>query len=229
MKKTLLMIQIAVCLFGFMACSSSDDDNNIQEMEQVAIKQSDLIGVWISGDYFVSFGADGFYSAFLDDHFIDSGKYAIEADRNNEIVTYNIFTKQNTEYHVTSIKENSFVAEITYRQLNGQSYTKTILFTKSNKNVAKERNGLIGASWNGTKHINGIEINYNARITTYNFGSLHTDYEPAKNCMLIFFYVYLDDVVYYQLFNQNENSPTIIGWNDTADTYMVQQWKSGEM
>ena len=74
MKKTLLMIQMVVFLLGFMACSSEND--NTKEMERLSFTQSDIIGVWASGDFFVSFGADGFYTAFIDDHFIDSGNYS---------------------------------------------------------------------------------------------------------------------------------------------------------
>ena len=223
MKKTLLMIQMVVFLLGFMACSSEND--NTKEMERLSFTQSDIIGVWASGDFFVSFGADGFYTAFIDDHFIDSGNYSISSGK-NAVVTFNIFTKKNTEYHIKNLDDNSLVADIIYIQRNGQSYTKTMNFNKTTKRVVKERNGLVGTSWQGSKYVNGIDINYNAQITTYNFGLINTEYAPANNYPLFFFYIYYDNVIFYQLFNKNENAQVIEGWNDTADTYIVQQFES---
>lgn len=69
MKKTLFtLLSVFVC-FVFLSCSK--DENNTSEEENFP----KIIGTWESGNYFVSFGNDGFYSAYIGDEFIDSGDY----------------------------------------------------------------------------------------------------------------------------------------------------------
>ena len=224
MKKTLLMIQMAVCLFGFMACSSSDDDNIIQEMEQVAIKQSDLIGVWISGDYFVSFNNKWFYSAFLDDYFIDSGNYDINSDNNN-VFTLNPITRKSTEYRIIDKTDNVLKAEISYTNMDGQQFKKTMSFTKSDKETAKERNNLVGNSWESLWYSDEGAQPCHYFVPTYIYGSMTTESPLAKSIPLTVIYVYLDNVMYYQLYTSQKDLPVIHGWNDEANTNKVLKYQ----
>ena len=219
MKQIFLSLTV---IFALVSCSSDDSTN--APVTGIPINSSEIVGVWFSGDYFVSFDNKGFYSAFLDDYFIDSGKYDINSD-NNIVYTLNPITRKSTEYRVIAKDGNSLKTEISYTNIDGHQFKKTMTFTKSDKEAAKERNNLIGNSWEGLWYSDKGVQSYNIFISTYINGSMTTESPLASTIPLTVIYVYLDYVMYYQLYTSQKDLPVIHGWNDEANTNKVLKYK----
>jgi hypothetical protein len=128
MKKILFMTAwVALYLISFASCSS-DNEENLQNLNS-----SNLIGVWESGDYFISFNKDGFYAAYLDEKFIDSGAYTINK---NSVLCVNPYKVSKTNYSM-SLANEELTADISYTGVNGISLNKKIIFSKSKKSCCR--------------------------------------------------------------------------------------------
>lgn len=238
MKKTLLMIQMAVCLFGFMACSSSDDDNNIQEMEQVKIKQSDLIGVWTSGDFFVSFSSEGFFSAYIADDFIGCGDYSLQKkDDKSEIhsdtfvddyavIAFDDYTQQNTIIHIKRLTVNEMEAEFYYPKHNKpyENIKKLLILSKTDTQPSEKNHKFIGYSFTDKCVIEGDNSTVTTMLVTYNIGQQTTNHEKANMFPIELKYICFNNMILFQRAFQNNQisgNPIIEGWNNYTDKVFV--------
>lgn len=79
MKTILLTIALVACMTLITGCSKSDDDPT----PQYKLTKDNIVGVWRSGDYWVSFSEDGYSSLYFSvngDERILEGDYTIKGD-----------------------------------------------------------------------------------------------------------------------------------------------------
>lgn len=192
-------------MLPIMFVSCSDDDNNNPPQEESA----SIIGTWGYENYFASFGEDGFYCSYLDEEFIDSGDYK----QSGSIVTCsNAYFNRNTTFKIMNVTETEMIVEISYIDLNGNSEKKNMVLTKCGIESASKENPLIGRniSWNTYDTFGIITMNFN----TYDSGVKTASKGSAKKYPLDFFYIYIDNKMYYQILRNNSiQVPTIGGWN----------------
>lgn len=139
-------IAIAVALAG---CSKSEDGTEtVKNMDPIVTKEQ-ITGVWRSGEYWISFSADGYNSAYFpieNDERIDEGTYAIEGD--TVTVASQLYYSW-TKYIIKSISESSMAVEIVYSFYGYTRFAddeyevkKTLTLTKSNDTPCKKDDGL---------------------------------------------------------------------------------------
>ena len=145
MKKILFMLPMFVALFVLASCSKDYEtlEEKEEEIENENLPSPSIIGTWENGNYFVSFGEDGFYSAYIADKFIDSGDYNQIEDK---ISCSNNYFNRKTIYTIKDISETEMNVEISYTDLYGKSNRKNLIFTKSNKAIVSKDNTLSGKS-----------------------------------------------------------------------------------
>lgn len=202
MRKVFLIMAMVLPMV-FISCS--DDDNNNPPQEESA----SIIGTWENDDYFVSFGEDGFYCCYLDEDFIDSGNYK---QSDNIITCSNMYFNRNTTFNINHVTETEIGVEINYMDFSGNNKSKNMILTKSNIEPASKENPLIGRSisWNTYDMFGIIAMKFN----TYNSGAKTASKGSAKNYPLDFFYIYVENRMYYQLLSNNSiQVPSIGGWN----------------
>lgn len=217
MKKILFILPVLVALFVFTSCSK-DDDTQKEETENENLPSPSIVGTWKNGNYFVSFGEDGFCSAYIADEFIDSGDYKQSED---EVSCSNNYFNRKTVYTIKSISETEMKAEISYTDLYGKANNKTMTFTKSNDAIVSRSNTLSGKSITTLSSYFG---NVTRTFTSFNAGVKSATKGSATKYPLNFFYIYIGNTMYHQiLHNSSTQVPTIGGW--TTDYNEVKCWK----
>lgn len=186
MKKLLFItVLVSLCLISLSSCSSDNEEN------QQNINPSNLIGVWESGDYFISFNKDGFYAAYLDKKFIDSGTYTINE---NSVLCVNPYKVSETNYNMKVVSEK-LSADISYTDINGNMLNKNLTFSKSNKSVVDKDNPVISKDF---VHINAPYGFCTTKFKTYNTATYSTDeFRPR---IQNWFYFFFNSQIYVQKF-----------------------------
>lgn len=209
------MKKLAAILFIlplFLSCSSSDDPVIPDE------KPRSIVGVWENGNNFISFNNDGFYSAYIADNFIDSGDYArVE----NVVSCHNTYFNRKTTYTIKTISDTKLDVDISYTDLDGNINKKEIEFTKSTVTPASKINTLAGKSYT-------LQSTYFGNVTrlfsTFNSGIKIATNGNAADYPIKFFYIYIDDKLYFQSLRDNSiQTPSIGSWNTDYNT--VYCWK----
>lgn len=180
-----LLIWTFLSLISFTSCSS-DNEENLQNLNS-----SNLIGVWESGDYFISFNKDGFYAAYLDEKFIDSGTYTINE---NSVLCTNPYKVSKTNYSMNLVNEK-LTADVSYTGINGSLLNKKIVFSKSKKAVIDKSNPVISKEF---VHINAPYGFCTTRFDTYNTATYSTD--EFKPRIQNWFYFFFNSKIYVQKF-----------------------------
>lgn len=111
--KTLFVWAALLSVFVFHSCSGSDSDEHDKDITTTT--PVSLVGVWQKGNFFISFDSKGFYAAYLDDEFIDSGNY----NQSKDVVKCNNMYFNRT---TTFTKTDNIPASIE-NTLSGKSYT----------------------------------------------------------------------------------------------------------
>lgn len=216
MKKMLLMLSVVFSMIAITACSNGDSP--INEDEQGTEQLQSIVGTWENGNYFVSFGDDGFYSAYIADEFIDSGDYKQTDD---EVTCSNIYFNRKTIYTINDLSEVEMDVEVKYIDLYGKQQSKKMTFTKSDNEVASKSNTLAGKSMTTQSSYFGT---ITRSFTSYNSGVKSASKGSAANYPLSFFYIYIGNTLYHQILDNNSiQVPTIGGWN--TDYNEVKCWK----
>ena len=183
MKKYLFFMLVVVSAFAVSACSSSSDDDPKPK------QKTDIVGVWANGDNFVSFNKDGYYTAYLNDKFIDSNK--------------------TTKYKILKVGSELDVI-VTYNNFEGNDVTETISFSKTTKTPSEKDNFLIGKSFSYETMYYGTVTN---KFETHNI-IYHTS-NKGKSFKNLWYYIYLEPNIYYQKFIPTDKQyPTSTFMND---------------
>lgn len=204
-------------MFVFTACSS-DDDIQKEETGNEGLQSSSIIGTWKNGNYFVSFGEDGFYSAYIADAFIDSGDYKRVEDK---VSCSNNYFNRKTIYTIKDISETEIKVEISYTDLYGKANSKAMTFTKSDGAIVSKSNTISGKSITTNSSYFG---NITRKFTSFNAGVKSATKGSAAKYPLNFFYIYIGNIMYHQILGSSSTQvPTIGDW--TTDFYEVKCWK----
>lgn len=219
MKKMLFMLPMLAALFFVITSCSKDDELQKEETENNDdLSLPSIIGTWVYGNYFVSFGEDGFYSAYIADEFIDSGDYN---QTGNFISCLNNYFNRETIYTIKNISGAKMNVEISYTDLHGEKKHKTLNLTKSNDAIVSRSNTLIGKSITTYSSYFG---NVTRTFNTFNSGIKSASKGNAKNYPLNFFYIYIGNRMYHQILNNSSTQvPSIGAW--TTDYNEVICWE----
>lgn len=209
--------------FGFLlcaviACEKPNQNGSTEEPEKVFSE----VGVWESGEHFLSFSSDGFCSAYLSDSFIDSGSY--QRDK-NVIVCSNTYFNRETKYTISSITDSDLRVSYSFTDTKGKTWTGSLSFTKSSKKATSSNHILVNKSYSINSSYTGT-ITY--KYTTNNSGTRTASSGSARQYPLRIFYVFLDNQVYMQYFTSGSGGnaiPTIGGWTNQADNEQIFKYQ----
>lgn len=214
MKKALFMTLILMNFFVFASCSKNDDVKD----ENKNLLSSSVVGTWKDGKYFLSFGEDGFYSAYIADTFIDSGYYKQDG---HKLSCSNTYFNRKTVYIIKEVSETELKVEILYIDLYGKTNNKAMTFTKSDDDTASRNNTLIGRTITTHSQYFGNVIR---TFTSFNSGIKSATKGSAAKYPLNFFYIYIGNTMYHQIIHSSSiQVPTISGW--TTDYNKVKCWE----
>lgn len=207
-QKIFLLMALIAATITFNACSSSDDDNN----DEPQTKTYSEVGVWESGNYFVSLSSDHFLTAYIAPNFIDCGSYT----RSDDVITSNnSYYAKSTTYTIKSIDDKSMKIDVAYTDVSGDSKTASLTLTKSEKTPTTKDNPLIGKnfSWQSLHGVTTLTFN------TFNTGLQTSTWVNFADYPLTLYYIYYNGYVYYQQFwPRGRQIPSIGGWGTKADT-----------
>lgn len=151
MKKTIpFAMLMALCL---SACSS--DDQQVPTIINNPIKQSEIVGVWTDGDYFMSFNPDGYYASFLPNDYLSCGTYTLPVEiKEGELHFHQedsiIEVRGHFGYSIIHISEiNSATMKV---NVVPNQYISSILH-KTDRTPATHNYSLVGQTYNGIKFI----------------------------------------------------------------------------
>lgn len=206
MKKNLFILLAIFSAFAVTACSSSSDDNTAPKQE------TNIVGVWANGDCFISFNKDGYYIAYLNDKFIDSGSYT-ESD--NSIICKNNYNNNTTTYKLLKVG-SKLDAVVTYKNHEGHNVSENISFSKTIKTPSEKDNFLIGKSYSyETMYYRTVTDKFETHNIIY-----HTS-NKSKSFKNVWYYIYLEPNIYYQKFTPTDKQYPSSTFMDDCDTWNV--------
>lgn len=141
-----LALIAAMMLAGCAKEESSEEPRKGNDMEQTLTKEQ-IVGVWRSGEYWVSFSESGYASAFLklgDLEMIDDGDYRINGDT--------VFTMASpwlsfeTPYAINSVTDTEISLTVTHMDVGAADTkrTDTVVLQKSTDIPCERNDGLAG-------------------------------------------------------------------------------------
>lgn len=209
----LTLALVAMLSLGFVSCGGDDEEENPLP-EQPAAKYSP-VGVWESGNYFLSMSSDGFLTAYFAERFLDCGNYMISNDE-KLITCNNTYYARPTQYSVKSLSATQLQVEISYVDVYGESQSKSLTFTKSDKAPVTKDNPVVGKSYT-TYFSASSSVQITTAFTTYNTGTKTANGGNMAKYPMTMYYVFFNNRVYYQTFKTAVQMPSIGGWNPTTE------------
>nr|DAQ43013.1 MAG TPA: lipoprotein [Caudoviricetes sp.] len=207
MKKYLFIVLTIVSVFALTACSSSSSSSTSEDIKTE--KKNDIDGVWSNGKFFVSFNKNGYYTAFLNNKFIDSGNYIAKG---NEITCKNNYNNKTTKY-IISISGNKLNAIVTYKNFENKEVSENISFTKSTKNPSEKDHILVGKSYSfETAYYGTVTDKFETHNTAYHASN------KSKSFKNVWYYIYLEPNIYYQKFTPTDRQYPTSTFMDDCDT-----------
>jgi len=128
----------------FLSLSGCSKDNTRAESDNTA---AEIIGVWGEDNYFISFGTDGSYEAYLGDYFMDSGRYTY---KDGIISSTNSYSNINSTYKIISldVSRNQICLLANYiESKNNTNITSTLKFARKRKDGYQINNSFIGKTY----------------------------------------------------------------------------------
>lgn len=198
MKKIIkLFLLLSVC---FVSCSTTDDAAEI-ENEQKELTLSDIEGVWVENNYFISISSDGYYISYLSNEFIDCGTVKIEYDTNLPFLNISGCPMiRDTRISIREITKTTMTVRVTSTDINGYPFVSSFNLTKTDDQPTKSNHILCGRT------IRPLFILANFGKTTYTFSTANTGMsmpDDKTKSTMGFFYVYKKDRMYYQWIPSN--------------------------
>lgn len=209
-QKFFLVMALLVAAITFSACSSDDDDDSDKQPTKTYYSE---VGVWESGNYFISLSSDHFLTAYVAPNFIDCGSYARSND--NVITSSNSYYVKSTTYSIKLIDKKSMKIDVAYTDVNGNSKSTSLTLSKSNKTPTTKDNPLVGKNFSWQSLHGVTTLNFN----TYNTGTQSSTWVNFTDYPLTLYYIYFNGYVYYQQFwPKGRQIPSIGGWGTKADS-----------
>lgn len=153
-------------------------------------------GVWRDGAFFVSFGADGYYSAHLHEEHLDTGAYTV---KDNTITCKNNYNGKQTIYNVKQLSESALECTASYEPYNADTVTEERAFSKSNETPAAKEHILVYKSWGYlSSNYDTITIEFKSHYTATQSSSKDSRYVNE------WYYTYIEPYIYVQSFTPND-------------------------
>lgn len=205
-QKFILLMTLIAAVIAFSGCSS-DNDN----FGDSPAKTYSEVGVWTSGNYFISLSSEHFLTAYIAPGFLDCGQYARSG---NAITSNNNYFAKSSVYNIKSIDDKTMKVEISYTDISGNTKTTTLELSKSDKAPVEKDNPLVGKSYSWKELYGTATMSFN----TYDTGMLTSTWKNYADYPLTVYYIYFDGYVYYQEFSPaGRQMPTIGGWGNRTD------------
>lgn len=218
MKILVKNISIALAmLFVIVSCGKENTENNPNEEEEKVYSE---VGVWESGNYFISFSSDGFLTSYVASDFIDCGSYTKSADK--VITCNNLYFSHSTTYAVQSLDDEKMTVKISYQDVDGNSKSTSLTLTKSSKTPSAKESNLVGKMYTYLKSGYG-HITF--QFTNYYSATKTSDKTNIAKYPLSLFYIYFNGYCYFQTFNTAERVGLIGGWNQISGTGEITVYK----
>lgn len=221
---------MAVLAAGMLlvGCSKDSEDNGMETKngtEQVqTLTKEQIVGVWRSGDYWVSFSEDGYMSAYLSEKRIEEGIYTIVKDTvKAETSMYYHFI----DFAVSHIGNAKLSCSVTLNAFDGSFSEKVndYTFTKTDEKPCPKNHELIGKkfqyntdvvdsdSWTGKSDTLHGFAQFN--ITTYFYADCFFRTEEGKRVgSFQAYYVYRPPLLYYRKLY-------VVGYNDSENVINI--------
>lgn len=220
MKQVLtIALLTAMMLAGCAKEESSEEPRKGNDMEQTLTKEQ-IVGVWRSGDYWVSFSEDGFMCGYLSDKCITEGDYTIDGDtvkaENSEI---NFVTKF-LMHNVSSVNMDNTITYYDFGENDGEVVTKNFTFTKSSEEPCSKNNALIGKSFSYYTKVTYFDFESSKRYTVDGIAEckvrnyciidrrLGTSDRTVSGLWI--YYIYLQPFLYFRAYETGYNKPQSI-------------------
>ena len=218
MKKYFLSLAV---IFAMLSCSKDSENVNTPP-----VATSGITGVWESNDYFISFNDYNFYTAYIDDHFIDCGDYFFDDEM--VVSCWNTYFYRKTTYTITYLSTTKMDVDVAYTDIQGIAWNKSLSLTRTEKKAARKDNFLIGKSCE-LDFSQNVPAKVSYSFATYQTASKTTTHKNASKWPMSLFYIYCNKTLYYQQFNQQAGQvPQIEGWNTDEGTGIVTAWSIKE-
>lgn len=218
--KKLRLILMAVIVFAAVSCQ--DKGGTTPEPPAPEKKYSE-VGVWRSGNFFLSLSEDHFLSAYVAADFLDAGTYSMSEDK--VISVRNTYFNTTTRYTVRSLDDRTMKVDIAYTDVEGSSRTTSLTLTKSSDEPTFKDHRFVGHSytwWNATFRNRTIDFN------TFCLAKFSCDKDNIKPYPLTLFYVAMGNRMYFQSFEpEGGRIPLIGGWNQEAGTGKITVFEFG--
>lgn len=227
-----IMLTVIISAVILQSCGGGNDEptNPIQPetptnpgepAESEGLTETNLIGVWENGDFFLSFNEDGYFSGCIDARFIDNGKYSL----NDDVVTVNnpYYSRKHT-YIITAIDEKSISVTVNYTNIWSEEVTKDLKFSKSNENPTEKDNPWYGKTLSIYSQTFGT-ITYD--FFSYYSGKRSASKGSASKYPISFYYVTLGNKFYWQYFTAGQ-IPSIGSWNVNAGIIHVSTYEKDD-
>ncbi len=173
-------------------------------------KTYSVVGVWKNGNKVVSFSADNFYSAYLGNDFIDGGTYTVT---DNTITCSNTYFNRTSVYQLSKLDDNSLKGTFSSTDVNGKKVSQSIDLSKTDKTPTPSMHTFAGKTVTESSILGSTSFTTTYTFSTNCSGTKSANKSPMSKYPIRFFYVYIGDIVYFQLFYVNEyETPSIGGW-----------------
>lgn len=173
-----------------------------------------VVGVWESGNYFLSMSSDGFLTAYFAERFLDCGNYTV--NNGNLITCNNTYYARPTQYTIKSLTATQLQVEISYVDVYGENQSKFLTFTKSDKIPVTKDNPVVGKSYT-TYFSASSTVRITTSFTTFNTGTKTANGGNMAKYPMAMYYIFFNNRVYYQTFKTTVQMPSIGGWNPTTE------------
>jgi hypothetical protein len=195
MKKILFFLLLA----AFTSCQEKIDTPN-EEAEETPTpeppKPIEITGVWRDGDFFISFDANGYYSAHLSEEHLDTGAYSIE---DNIVTCKNNYNAKTTTYDISEANETTIRCKATYSPYNAEAKTESRTFTKTDETPNSKDHILIDKYWGyKSKGYGTITIEFKNHYLAFKSSSVDDRYVNE------WYYAYIEPYIYVQSFTPND-------------------------
>ena len=204
----------AILSIGFVSCGSDDDEDNPNPNPEQPTVTYSPIGVWESGNYFLSLSSDNFLTAYFAERFLDCGNYSISED--NVITCNNTYYARPTQYKIKNLSATQLHVEISYVDVYGENQSKSLTFTKSDKMPVTKDNPVVGKSYT-TYFSSSSSVQITTSFNTYNTGTKTANGGNMAKYPMNMYYIFFNNRVYYQTFKTTVQMPSIGGWNPTTE------------
>lgn len=203
-----------------MQDSTKQEPTQSTEMESKITKEN-LVGVWRSGDYFLSISADGYMAAYLSNQFLVTGDFVEYHSDDEYFYVVGIFWgTEHAVFHVAKLENQQLKCTIDFSEYDGLNghYTdkqKELVFEKTTETPIGRTNELVGKSFSYPstyKNYSGKTIAGVCEGSFIDHFQIRKQTNPNEEGVVPMYYrdnyIYMPPFIYYiEFFDDMEHQP----------------------